>query len=285
MRTTLLKTASTLWALAAVVLAQPLSAQAQELPPLPQTIKDAGVIRIGVKCDTPPFGFSGPDGQPTGIEVAMAKQIAVYAFGSPDKAELTSVTSDARIPSLEAGKIDLILATLGKTKKRAEVIDFTHSYYWGTSSIVVPKDSPIQKVADLAGKTILATKGGSQARWFQANMPKTEVMQLNTTADSVQALLQGRADGYAADGEVIATIAFNNPELRVVEEGFDLGSNGIGVRKNQPELLAFLDAAIKKMKVEKFQAGVVPKFVDNAGLVKLMVERYETDAPPEAEMH
>ncbi|MBE0578778.1 transporter substrate-binding domain-containing protein [Devosia sp.] len=280
----LTKTASAFCVIAAALLSQSIWVQAQELPPLPQDIQDAGVLRIGVKCDTPPFGFSGPDGQPIGIEVEMAKQIAVYAFGSPDKAELTCVTSEARIPSLEADKIDLVLATLGKTQTRAEVVDFTHSYYWGTSSIVVPKDSPIQTLADLAGKTVLGNKGGSQARWFEANMPDTEVMQLNTTADSLQSLLQGRADAYAGDGEVIATIASNNPELRVLEEGFDLGANGIGISKNQPELLAFLDAAIAKMKADKFHAGVVPNFVDNPGLIELMIKNFENDAPPEAEM-
>lgn len=98
-----------------------LAALAQDMPPLPKAIQDAGVLRIGVKCDSPPFGFTGPDGQPTGIEVAMAKELGTYAFGSPDKAELTCVTSDARIPSLNGGKIDLILATLGKNAPKARV--------------------------------------------------------------------------------------------------------------------------------------------------------------------
>ena len=37
--------------------------------------KASGVIRIGVKCDSPPFGSSGPDGKPVGVEVEMAKKI------------------------------------------------------------------------------------------------------------------------------------------------------------------------------------------------------------------
>ena len=59
----------------AAVACQPTSASAQDLPALPKAIKDAGVIRIGVKCDSPPFGSSGPDGKPLGVEVEMAKQI------------------------------------------------------------------------------------------------------------------------------------------------------------------------------------------------------------------
>ena len=124
------------------VASQPSLAYAQGLPPLPQAIKDAGVIRIGVKCDSPPFGSSGPDGKPVGIEVDMAKQIGVYAFGSPDKAELSCVATDARIPSLTGKKIDLILATLGKTPPREQVIDYSNIYYWGSSNVAVPEGQP-----------------------------------------------------------------------------------------------------------------------------------------------
>ncbi|MGB3337910.1 MAG: transporter substrate-binding domain-containing protein [Devosia sp.] len=253
--------------------------QAQTMPPLPQAIQDAGVLRFGVKCDSPPFGFTGPDGQPVGVEVAMAKAIATYAFGSPDKAELTCVTSDARIPSLNGGKIDLILATLGKNPEREKVIDFSDHYFWGTSNIVVLKDSPIQKLADLEGKTLLINKGGSQIRWFTANMPAVNIMQLNTMADSVQALLQGRADAYAGDGGPLAVLGSNNPELRVVEEGYDLGTSHIGVAKNAPELMAFVNAALKRLDDENFYPAAVNEYVEDPAVQGLMHKAFETQPP------
>ncbi len=256
---------------------------AQELPALPKAIKDAGVIRIGVKCDSPPFGFSGTDGKPVGIEVEMAKQIGVYAFGSADKTQLTCVTADSRIPSLNGGKIDAIIATLGKTRARAEVIDYTNSYYWGTSNVLVNKDSKVKKLADLDGKMLIVLKGSTHARWFTEKQPKVGLMQLNSTADGVQALLLGRAEGYAGDGEVVATIAGNNPQLRLVEEGFDFGANAIGLRKNEPELKAFLNAALAKMRSTKFQSPLVKKFVENPGLQAKIVSGFETAVPPEAE--
>ena len=129
------------------------------------------MIRIGVKCDSPPFGSSGPDGKPVGIEVEMAKQIGAYAFGSPDKAELSCVATDARIPSLTGRKIDLILATLGKTPPREQVIDYSDIYYWGSSNVAVPKDSPVQSLADLKGKSILIVKGGNQIKWLRDRFP------------------------------------------------------------------------------------------------------------------
>jgi len=80
-----------------------------------------------------------------------------------------------------------------------------------------------------------------------------------------------------------ACSAYCNPELRVLGEGFALGATGIGIGKNQPELLAFLNPAIAKMRADKFQADVVACFVDNAALIDLMVSHYLSEAPPEAE--
>jgi polar amino acid transport system substrate-binding protein len=264
---------------AVAVTSQAAPASAQALPPLPKAIKDAGVIRIGVKCDSPPFGSSGTDGKPIGIEVEMAKQIGTYAFGSPDKAELSCVATDARIPSLTGSKIDLIIATLGKTPPREQVIDYSDIYYWGSSNVIVPKDSPIQNLADFEGKSMLIVKGGAQLKWLKDRIPGIQFVQLNTNADNIQALQQGRGDGYVGDAITIATLSSNYPNMRVLKEEVDLGFNGVGIRKNEPELKAFVNAVLKKLKVEKYFSKTVPTFVSDPVVAKEMIKSFETDPP------
>ena len=261
------------------IAAQVVPVAAQNLPPLPQAIKDAGVIRVGVKCDSPPYGSSGPDGKPVGIEVDMAKQIGTLAFGSPDKAELSCVATDARIPSLTGKKIDLIIATLGKTPAREQVIDYSSIYFWGGSNVMVLKDSPVQKLADLKGKSILIVKGGNQIKWLRDNIPDVQFVQLNSASDNLQALLQGRADGYVADGTTVALLSANYPNLRIINEEVDVGINGIGIRKNEPELKAFVNAALKKMRDEKFFTNAVKAHVADAALQAQMIKSFETDPP------
>lgn len=255
------------------------AAQAQDMPPLPAAIKDAGKIRIGVKCDSPPFGASGPDGKPVGIEVEMAKKIGEYAFGSAEGAELSCVTSEARIPSLNSGKLDLILATLGRTASRMEVIDYSNIYFWGTSNVLVPADSPVQKLADLEGKTVIVVKGASQIKWLEANIPGINILQLNTTADGVQALKQGRADGFVGDGGLVYTLGGNYPDMRVVEEGLDLGVNGIGLRKEEPELKAFVDAVLVELRKDGFYEKVIPEYVQEPAVVEVMKRGFMEEPP------
>jgi polar amino acid transport system substrate-binding protein len=249
------------------------------MPKLPSAIQQAGKIRIGVKCDSPPFGLTGPDGKPAGIEVEMAKKIGEFAFGSSNATELSCVTSEARIPSLNSGKIDLILATLGRTPSRMEVIDYSNIYFWGTSNALVPKDSPVRSIADLKGRTAVIVKGASQIPWLEKNVPGIQFLQLNTTADSIQALLQGRAAGFVGDGALVFTLAANYPQLRIIDDPIDPGVNGIGMRKNEPELMAFVNAALQRLKREGFYETVIPQFVKEAPVVEVMRRGFLEEAP------
>src|SRR5262249_50278666 len=162
-----------------LVLAAEAPSLAQNLPPVPETIKKQGLLRVGVKCDYPPDGYLDAQGKPQGVEVSLAKQIAAYAFGGADKFEFTCVTAANRIPSLQGGKIDLLLATLGVSAERAQVIDFSDNYAWGGSDVLVPKDSPIKSLTDFAGKNVIVMKGAWQIGWFEKNVPSANLLKLD----------------------------------------------------------------------------------------------------------
>ncbi|HEY9212340.1 MAG TPA: transporter substrate-binding domain-containing protein [Ancylobacter sp.] len=250
-------------------------------PVLPDMIKSQGVLKVGVKCDYPPSGFLNEKGEFAGIEVEMAKRIAEVAFGSKDKAELQCVTSEARIPTLNGKKVDLIIATLGIYPERQKVIDFTIPYAWGASSVLQLKDGKANALADFKGKTISVLKGASQAIWLEKNMPEVETLRLNTVAEALQAMRQGRADGYAGDTSVLFSILSANKDLKILPDGeiFDVAFIGVGIRKNEPEWKAFLDTAITKLRGEKFYSQVVPLVVSDPYVRDEMIKTYETDPP------
>jgi polar amino acid transport system substrate-binding protein len=225
-------------------------AQAQQMPPLPAAIRDAGQLRAGVRCDQPPYGFRGPDGGFAGVEVEMARQMAAWAFGSADKIELQCVTADNRIPQLNARRVDLLIATLGVTPERARVIDFSEAYRWGGSDLLVKRDSPIRSLDDVRNRTVVMLRGTTQALWFDANMPGLNSLRLNTAADALQSLIQGRAEAYAHDAATLVVIAARDPSLRLVGEAFAVSDAAVGLRKNEPEWMAWINAALARMKAE-----------------------------------
>lgn len=246
---------------AAAVLALAPAASAEGLPPLPEGIKSAGVLKAGVRCDQPPYGFKDESGAFAGVETEMAIQIATWAFGAPDKIELTCVTAENRIPQLAGKKVDLLIATLGVTPERARVVDFSKPYRWGGSDILVAKDSPIKKLDDVAGHTVIMLKGSTQAKWFEDNMPKVETLRLNTASDALQSLKQGRGDAYSHDAATLVVIAAKDPSLRLVGEPFAVSDAAVGVRKNEPEWLAYVNASLDRMKAEGLYAKWIQKWI------------------------
>ncbi|SFU94005.1 polar amino acid transport system substrate-binding protein [Methylobacterium sp. 174MFSha1.1] len=253
--------AHTAFVSAALMAAGIAAAAAQALPPLPKAIQAAGVLRAGVRCDQPPYGYKDESGNFSGIETDMAVQIAAWAFGSADKIELTCVTAENRIPQLMGKKVDILIATLGVTPERARVIDFSTPYRWGGSDMLVAKDSPIKKLDDVAGKTVVMLKGSTQAKWFEDNMPKVETLRLNTASDALQALKQGRGDAYTHDAATLVVVAAKDPSLRLVGESFAVTDAAAGLRKNDPEWMAYVDAALARMKAEGLYAKWVDKWV------------------------
>ena len=247
--------------LATALLALAFPATAQSLPPLPPAIKAQGLLRAGVRCDQPPYGYRTEKGEFAGVEVEMARQIAAWAFGAPDKIELVCVTAENRIPQLNAKRVDLLIATLGVTPERARVVDFAEAYRWGGSDLIVKKNSPIRKLDDVKGKTVIMLRGTTQSAWFDANTPTQESLRLNTISDALQALLQDRGDAFAADAATLIVIAAHDPTLRMVSEPFAISDAAIGLRKNEPDWMAYLNAAQNRMKAEGLYAKWLVQWV------------------------
>jgi polar amino acid transport system substrate-binding protein len=253
------------------ILATAGAALAQPLPPLPPAIAKQGVLHVGVRCDQPPYGFQDKDGNFAGIEVEVAKQLAANAFGSPDKAQMVCVTAENRIPQLVSGKVDVLVATLGKTPERARVIDYSIPYNWGGSDVLVMKDSPLKKLADIGTATpVVMLKGTTQAAWFDANMPKLDMLRLNSVSDALQALKQGRAKSMAADMATLIVIADRDASVRRLNELYAVSYAGVGVRKNETDWLAYVNASLEKMAKDDMYTKWIEKWVprDNWPLYK-----------------
>src|SRR5215813_448054 len=254
---------------------------AQNLPNLPADTQKQVLLRVGVKCDYPPDGYLDAQGKPQGVEVSLAKQIAAYAFGSPDKVELTCVTAANRIPSLQGGKIDLIVATLGVSAERAQVIDFSDNYAWGGSDVLVPKDSPIKSLTDFAGKNVIVMKGAWQIGWFEKNVPSATLLKLDGISDGLQALLQKRADGFAHDLDVLRPIAKKNNEVKLVGEIYQLGYRAAGIRKGEKDWVDYVNTAIAKAKKDGLIASWVKEHVE-PDLQQAVIDSWDISKAPKS---
>ena len=62
-----------------------------------ETIKQKGVITIGVFSDKPPFGFINKEGDNDGFDVKVSRQIAKDLSGDSSQVKFELVEADSRV--------------------------------------------------------------------------------------------------------------------------------------------------------------------------------------------
>ena len=92
-------------------------------------------------------------------------------------------------------------------------------------------------------------------------MKDATLLRLNTAADSLQALKQGRGEAYAHDAATLVIIASKDPTLRLLGDHYQLSDAAMAVRPGEDAWLAYVDAAIARMRSEGLFLRWVEKWV------------------------
>jgi len=207
-------------------------------------IKQRGRVLIGIDLSFPPFGLMDGKMQPIGSDVSAAKMLA-KDLGV--KLEIVQLNGPNRVPYLLTNKVDMVISSFSITPERQKVIDFSLPYSSSESVVLAPKAVNIAKVEDLADKRIGVVRGNLQDKLLQPIAPKeTRIVRFDDDAANVVALLSGQVDGIGASKELLPSITQRDP-AKQVEAKVSIGivPHGIGVRKNEPELLKWLDQWVK----------------------------------------
>jgi polar amino acid transport system substrate-binding protein len=238
-------------------------ASATKLPPLPPEIKAHKRWSIGVKCDSPPFGYINVKGEHAGFDVEIAKWFSRYAFGRPNRVTFVCTPTAAREPSLTTGRTDLEIATFTYTQDRDTRIDFSIPYYRATGRLLVPNSSSIHSTADLAGKTVVTTRGSIYDKWVSKCFPNTKLLVTDTVTNSQLALQQGRADTFMFDDTVVLGIAVNDPSLKLTDDGFLQAPYGIGIKQGNVAMKKWVDSRLQLMQRKDQFNGILKANVPN----------------------
>jgi polar amino acid transport system substrate-binding protein len=207
-----------------------------------------GEVRIGVLTGAPPFGTVDERGNPAGYDVDVANLVAEY-LGV--KAKLVPLTPPARIPALEAGKVDFLVATLAPTPARARTVMFTMPYSAFRMVIAAPKGTAVAGIDELSGKRIGVNRGSSQeAALTKIAIDGMEIVRFEDDSTVAQALIAGQIDAMAMPDTVVKSIQATRPDADVeVKFTFFEQPNAMAVKKDAFELRQWLNNAIYYMKV------------------------------------
>ena len=230
-----------------------------------EAIKQKGKLVVATSPDYAPFEFQAlVDGknQVVGADIDMAQAIA-DELGV--KLEISSMSFDNVLTSLQTGKADLAVAGISATDERKEVFDFSIPYYENKISFLVRK-ADVEKYKDLTSlesANIAAQKGTVPESMVKEQLPKAQLTSLTNMGEAVNELQAGKVDAVHMDEPVALSYAAKNADLAVATVSLkmkDGEANAVALRKNSADLKEVVDKVIQKLKDD----GTYQKYLEKA---------------------
>jgi glutamate transport system substrate-binding protein len=225
------------------------AAQVEEFPPdtTMGRIQEAGEIKIGVKYDVPPFGFQNPQsGDIEGFDVDLGRAVAEKLGVEPNFVE---AISDNRIPFLQDGTVDLVLSTMTINAERDMEIDFSEPYYVATGRILVPQDSDIAGVDDLAGQNVCTALGSTYEETLKEQAPDAELRLVDSYSECLELIQNGAVDAVSTDDVILTGMIIQDDSLKLVEEEpLTTEPYGAGIKDGDTEFKEFVDGVLEEYK-------------------------------------
>jgi polar amino acid transport system substrate-binding protein len=218
-----------------------------KLPALPAAVKERGRWNIGVKCDSPPFGYIDVRGQHAGFDVEIARWFSRFAFGKPNRVTFTCLTTPTREPALTSDRVDMVIATFTYTPDRDTRIDYSRAYYKATGRLLVPNASTLS-LGSLGGKTLATTSGSIYDRWVKNCFKDTKLVVTDSFTNALLAFRDGRADALMWDDTVLLGIATTDRTLKLTSDTFLPLPYGIGIKQGNTAVTKWVNSRLEIMR-------------------------------------
>jgi polar amino acid transport system substrate-binding protein len=221
-------------------------------------IKASDELKIGVEAAYVPFTYR-QDGKIVGYDVELAE---IFCKTLGVKPNLIDTAWAGVIPSLYAKKFDIIMSAMSYTKERVERVAFTIPYAEASQALLIraADTSAIKGVSDLNSR-VVAIKLGSPGQILQERINAglkaaggsgfKEVRTFDDHPSAYVALAQNRVDTVLNTIPTLAMVLKDAPGRYAMVKGIGADNwAGIAVRKEDPEIVAFLNSELARLKAD-----------------------------------
>lgn len=219
-------------------------------------IQARGQLVVGVSADTLLFGSRNTlSGNIEGFDIDVLKTIARAIFGADgeDRIVYKVITYAQRLPSLEAGAVDIVAHTMTINCNRWLRIAFSSVYYQAGQKVLVKDKERFPDVFALrdAGARVCAPEGSTNIDEISKPLyagiivvPKPDI------SDCLVAMQQGQAEATTGDDTVLAGFAAQDPSTQLVGEAFTDEPYGLGMNRNDVDLVQFVNAVLDQARTD-----------------------------------
>lgn len=170
---------------------------------------------------------------------AMAAQLGV-------RLQLAPLSVESRIPALQMGRIDILIANLAYTQRRAAQIAFSYSYYVAEEVLVVRDKDAGLTPADFRGEHLSAVSGSTSAEAIRLN--GAVAVTYHDVGEAYLALQEHKVRGMVTNNvtahKLILQVAAAGIHLQLIKQPMALEPIAVGIRKGEPALLAKINQVL-----------------------------------------
>jgi polar amino acid transport system substrate-binding protein len=214
-------------------------------------IRARGRLIVGLDIGSNLFSFRDPiTGEITGFDVDIAGEIARDIFGAPSQVEYRILSADERVTALQHSEVDVVAKTMTITCDRRKLVNFSTVYLDANQRILVPRDSPIAKVADLSGKRVCVARGTTSLHRIRQIAPPPVIVSVVNWADCLVAMQQREIDAVSTDDSILAGLVEEDPYLHIVGPNMATQPYGIGINLNDTGLVRFVNGTLERIRTD-----------------------------------
>jgi glutamate/aspartate transport system substrate-binding protein len=261
------------------------TATAQTGPGTLGKIKSAKAINVAYSADSSPFSFAGPNNEPVGYSIDLCKRVIeqiARAVGEPNlKVKWLAGSVTERLQMVATGRADLECANTTQTQSRLANVDFSNLIFIDGGGLLVKAGSPINQIADLAGKRVAVLKGTTtETRLNDTLRLRLVNATVVTVADANAGLAMleaGSVDAYAGDKVKLVGLAVQAKEpakLALVAEDLSFEPYAMALPRNDSALRLEVNKALTQVymggDIEQIFAQWLGKLGRPTGLLAVM---------------
>jgi len=234
-------------------------------------IRDAKAITLGYRTDSPPFSFTGNDGQPAGYSVDVCRRVVTSlerSLGGALAVNWVPLSAADRFDKVANGAVDIECGNTSATLSRMERFDFSNLIFVDGGGVLVLAGSKIGRLSDLSGKTVVAVAGTtteqSLAAALKTKLIDAKVVAVKDEAEALAALQSGKADGYAADRVKLVVMVVraqgeqkSAEKFRLIQEDYSIEPYALMMKRDPA-----LRLAVNRGLAQLYRSGTIMEIYD-----------------------
>ena len=239
-----------------------------------EKIAETGTIAIGYDVSSP-FSFAdSKSSQPVGYTIDVCLKVVEAIKRELRQPGLTvnfvQVPTAERIPALKAGKYDLECGSSPNTAEAREEVAFTIPTYIAGARILRAKGTPIDRLVDISGKTVVTTEGTNSERLirdkkYQLSL-QTKLVLGKGHRESFAQLESGKADAFIMDDIVLSALLAESKapdRFSMSKDLLTIEPLAIMMRKDDPSFKQLVDAEITRVIVKGEISRIYKKWFES----------------------